>query len=86
MASLKHGAHATITAKSTLMSTIEAAFKAEWGLRQPDIPLKEDTNREIMFAAIAQGVLRYLEDHEQDIYSDATDTTTTRTWLEFSVE
>jgi hypothetical protein len=86
MASLKHGAGATISAKSTLMLTIEEAFKAEWSLRQPDIPLKEDTNREIMFAAIAQGILRYLEDHEKDIYTDATDTITTRTWLEFSVE
>ena len=86
MANLRDGAQATITAKSTLMATIEAAFKAEWELRQPEIPLKEDKNREIMFAAIAQGVLRYLENHEKDIYSDATDTTSTRTWLEFSVE
>lgn len=47
---------------NSMAAAIEQAFQSEWNANK-DIPLgDDDTDRKIMFAAIAQGVVRHLQD------------------------
>jgi hypothetical protein len=47
---------------SSMAAAIEQAFQSEWNANK-DIPMgADDTDRKIMFAAIAQGVIKHLQD------------------------
>ena len=52
----------------SLAGDIDDAFLAEWNRIKPDMPLPTDPNivqdRQILFVAIARGVLNYLERRE----------------------
>jgi hypothetical protein len=63
---LKPGSVTNFT--NSMAEAMEQAFKSEW-LLVKDMPLPEtgEADRKILFAAIAQGVLHYLEDHKTDI-------------------
>ncbi len=47
---------------NSMAAAMEQAFQAEWDLHK-DLPLGDDTDRRILFAAIAQGMVNYLRDH-----------------------
>ena len=59
----------------SLGGRMDAEFKNLWRLHKRDIVLPDDSatrlDRQLMFAAIARGMLRYLEDHETDIETNS---------------
>lgn len=71
MTNLKAGSAVSSTAfANSMAAAIEDAMKAEWlaikGEPMPSGP-EGAQDRQMLFAAIAQGVLKYLSDHQQDI-------------------
>lgn len=57
---------------NSMAGAIDAAMRAEWQ-RAKDQPLPSgvgEEDRQILFAAIAKGVLRYLHDHRADLLTD----------------
>jgi hypothetical protein len=69
MAKLKAGTVSNLSA-DTLAGRMDEEFVALWPSVK-DIALPNDTrsreDRRLLFVAIARGMLRYLEDHEDDI-------------------
>lgn len=55
----------------SLGGRMDDEFRALWSQYKPDITLPNDAtaklDRQLMFLAIARGMLRYLEDHKGDI-------------------
>lgn len=76
---------------NSMASAIEAAMQAEW-LAIKGVPMPSGAegaqDRQMLFAAIAQGVLQYLRDHRHDITTTSVhDTSTGHTHqLEFTWE
>ena len=73
MASLKAGtARTTIGFANSMAAAIETAMQQEWlavkGEAMPSAPMGEQ-DRRILFAAIAQGVLNYLQQHQADLFT-----------------
>jgi hypothetical protein len=58
---------------SEMTAAMEKALKAEWQ-KAKDEALSDDyaEDRRLLFAAIARGVLEYLEDHENEIFKEIT--------------
>jgi hypothetical protein len=52
-----------------MADAIETAFKALWPTFRPDEPFPSDsvTERRLLFLAITQGILTYLNAHENDM-------------------
>lgn len=71
MAVLKAGSAKTSSEfANSMASAIEDAMKAEWlAIKGEPMPTVEAgaQDRQMLFAAIAQGVLRYLRDHRSDM-------------------
>ena len=69
MAKLKAGTVLDLKT-DTLAGAIDAEFVSLWGIHK-DIDLPNDAtarqDRQLMFVAIARGILTYLEDHRADI-------------------
>ena len=55
----------------TLAGAMDTEFRSLWGIHKEDIKLPNDAtaklDRQLMFLAIARGILTYLEDHRADI-------------------
>lgn len=55
----------------TLAGRMDEAFVQIWNARKPDQALPNDQqsidDRRMLFVAVAQGMLRYLHDHQDDI-------------------
>jgi hypothetical protein len=68
MATLRAGT-AKDSANDTMTAMIEAAMEQEWDIAYPGKPLSDagKTDRLVMFAAVAKGVLRYLYKNQQFI-------------------
>jgi hypothetical protein len=54
-----------------MADAIEAAFQALWPTFRPDEPFPSDsvTERRLLFLAITQGILTYLNAHEGEMFS-----------------
>jgi hypothetical protein len=66
---LSAGNHASI-GNDTMVAYIEAAMQDQWQrARGEPLPAQGAEDRRILFAAIAQGVLRYLYVHRDDLVS-----------------
>jgi hypothetical protein len=51
-----------------LTAAIEAGFEREWqAAKGTPAPSAGQADRRIMFAAVARGVLQYLEDHQNEL-------------------
>ncbi|MGH8636741.1 MAG: hypothetical protein ACREUZ_06345 [Burkholderiales bacterium] len=73
MAKLKAGT--VFNFNDSLAAEMEAAMKAEW-LAVKGEPLPSPTgeeDRKIMFVAIARGLLQYLQDHRDEIFTTEED-------------
>ena len=57
-----------------LTQSINEAFKAEWPQRKPGIPLPTmgAEDRELLFAAVARGLLSYLKSKEGELLTSIT--------------
>jgi hypothetical protein len=57
-----------------LTTAIDNAFKTEWGRRKSGIPLPAagQEDRQLLFAAVARGVLEYLEAHQNEVLESLT--------------
>ena len=57
-----------------LTQAIDDAFKKEWGNRKKGIPLPAagQEDRQLLFAAVARGVLEYLKAHEDEVLNKIT--------------
>jgi hypothetical protein len=65
MATLKAGSIDDLA--DSMAAAIDDAFGEEWGLANPDGPPLADEgrrDRQVLFAAVAKGVLRYLYQHQ----------------------
>lgn len=66
---LRAGNHTSI-GNDTMTAYIETAMREQWQLaRGEPLPTQGAEDRRILFAAIAQGVLRYLYVHRDDLVS-----------------
>jgi hypothetical protein len=89
---LKAGTVADFT--GSLAEAIENAMKAEWQtVKGEPMPDTDPTDRRILFVAIAQGVLGYLEAHQADAINSmdvkvgaGTTTTLTVTAVDFNTQ
>lgn len=74
MAKLKAGNLPDLQLDS-LGGRMDDEFRNLWRTHKPDIVLPNDSatrlDRQLMFLAIARGMLRYLEDHETDIETNS---------------
>jgi hypothetical protein len=61
----------------SMAEAIETAFNTEWNNNKETPPASSD-DRKILFAAIAQGILNYLKDNQNNMINSITfiDTTT----------
>ena len=52
----------------SMAEAIEQAFQSEWSAAKATaLPLAGEVDRKILFAAVAQGVLNYLEAHKLEL-------------------
>jgi len=52
----------------SMAEAIEQAFQSEWtAAKTTALPQAGAVDRKILFAAVAQGVLNYLEDHKSEL-------------------
>jgi hypothetical protein len=57
----------------SMAAEIETAMKAQWeATKQFAFPPDGHEDRQILFCAIAQGVLSYLKDHQDEVLSSIT--------------
>jgi len=70
MAKLKAGNLPNLQLDS-LGGRMDDEFRRLWSTHKPDIALPDNSatrlDRQLMFLAIARGMLRYLDDHESDV-------------------
>lgn len=70
MANLKAGNLPNLSL-DTLAGRMDDEFRTLWANHKPEIDLPNDAgpklDRQLMFLAIARGMLRYLHDHRDDI-------------------
>ena len=71
MATLKAGHWNDL--EQSLTGVIDAAFVSEWSDARPGDQLGTTgrDDRRVLFAAIARGVLTYLRDHRDEIWTDS---------------
>jgi hypothetical protein len=63
---------------STMAGAIEAAFKNQWPLFNPDLPLPDEEQiapMQLLFVAVAQGVVQHLRDNPDAFQPAVTSTT-----------